>query len=76
MLNLVGHHHQEVERPLLASHPEVEHLVPRPSTARDSQSTERKSLKKNHHRRTHNNSNAICDSGSGKKNSGAAFYVL
>ena len=75
MVNLAGHHHQEVERPLLASHPEVEHLVPPPRAARDSQSTERSNQRKERRRQGHNNSGSIICSGSGKENSGAAFFV-
>ncbi len=63
MVNLAGHH-QEVERPLQAN------------KARGSHNTERSNRRKERHRQAHNNFGAICDSGSGKKNSGAAFYVV
>jgi hypothetical protein len=75
MVNLVAGHHQEAERPLLASHPEVEHLLRQPNAVRDSHNTESKREKKNHHRQAPNNFGAICDSGSGNKNSGAAFFA-
>ena len=74
MVNLVGHH-QEVERRLLAGQPGVEHLVPPPRAARDSQSTERSNQRKERRRQDHNNSGSIICSGSGRKTSGAAFFV-
>jgi hypothetical protein len=71
--NLVGSHRQEVEHPLLANRQqEVERLPREPSALRGSQSAARKSLKKNHHHPGHNN--VICDSGSGRKDSEAAFF--
>ena len=63
MVNLAGHHQ------------EVEHLL-QPNTARDSHNTERSNQRKERPRRDHNNFGAICDSGSGNKNFGAAFYVV
>jgi hypothetical protein len=69
--NLMGRHHQEVEHPLLAERQQEVERPLQPSALRGSQSAARKSLKKNHHRPGHNN--VICDSGSGRKDSGAAF---
>jgi hypothetical protein len=58
----------------LAGRPKkVERRPLEPNAARDSQNTERKKEKRNHHRQAHNNSDVICDSGSGK-NSRAAFF--
>ena len=67
--------HKEVERLLLAGHHKEVARPLQPNAARDSHNTERKREKKNHHRQAHNNFGAICDSGSGKKNSGAAFML-
>ena len=72
MLNLAVRH-QEAERRLLADRQQEVERPLQPNALRGSQSAARKSLKKNHHRQDHNNSGPICDSGSGKKNSGAAF---
>jgi hypothetical protein len=74
MVNLANRHHREVERPLLASQLGVEHPPREPSALRASHSAARKSPKKNHHRQGHNNSAAMCDTGSREKNSGAAFF--
>lgn len=57
----------------LAAHHGVERLL-QPSIARRSQRAETRSRKKEHHHQGHNNSGSICHSGSGKKNSGAAFF--
>ena len=73
MVNLVGHH-QEVERRLLAGQPGVEHLVPPPRAARDSQSTERSNQRKERRRLGHNNSGSIICSGSGKENFRSRFF--
>jgi hypothetical protein len=73
MVNLAARN-KEVERPLLAGRKKVERPL-QPNAARDSHNTERKREKKNHHRQAHSNFGAICNSGSGNKNSGAAFYV-
>jgi hypothetical protein len=72
MVSLAGRH-KEVERLLLAGHRKEVARPLQPNAARDSHKTERKREKKNHHRRDHNNFRAICDSGSGNKNSRAAF---
>jgi len=57
----------------LAAQHGVERLL-QPSIARRSQRAETRSRKKEHHHQGHNNSGSICHSGSGKKNSGAAFF--
>ena len=57
----------------LAAQHGVERLL-QPSIARRSQKAETRSRKKEHHHQGHNNSGSICHSGSGKKNSGAAFF--
>jgi preprotein translocase subunit SecD len=59
--NLPGRHHQEVEHPLLGN------------AARHSHNMERNNQRKEHHRQDHNNAGVVFDSGSGKKNSRAAF---
>ena len=74
MVSLAGRH-KEVERLLLAGHHKQVERPLQPNAARDSHNTERKREKKNHHRQAHNNFGAICKSGSGNKNSGAAFYA-
>ncbi len=74
MVSLAGRH-KEVERLLLAGHHKEVARPLQPNAARDSHNTERKREKKNHHRRDHNNFGAICDSGSGNKNSRAAFWT-
>lgn len=73
MVNLAGRN-KEVERLLLAGHRKKVKRPLQPNAARDSHNTERKREKKNHHRQAHNNFGAICKSGSGNKNSGAAFF--
>jgi hypothetical protein len=62
MVSPAGHHHQEVE------HPPRER-----NAANSSHNTERNNQRKERPGQGHNNSAAICDSGSGEKNSGAAF---
>jgi len=74
MVNPVGRHHQEAERPLLAGRPEVEHLPLAPSTVKSSHNTERSNQRKERHGQGRNNSAVICDSGSGNRNSGAALF--
>lgn len=75
MVNLPGHHHQEVERRLLAGQPGVEHLPRGPSAAQDNQSTERSNQRKERRRQDHNNSGSIICSGSGKKNFRSRFFL-
>jgi len=73
MVNLVARH-QEVERPLQASQPEVEHLPRQASAARNSHNTERSNLRKERRRPGHNNSGSIICSGSGKENFRSRFF--
>ena len=58
MVNLVARH-QEVERPLQASQPEVEHLPRQASAARNSHNTERSNQRKKRHGQGRNNSAVI-----------------
>ena len=74
MVNLPGHH-QEVERPLQASQPEVEHLPRQASAARNSHNTERSNQRKERRRPGHNNSGSIICSGSGKENFRSRFFL-
>ena len=73
MVNLVARH-QEVERPLQASQPEVEHLPRQASAARNSHNTERSNQRKERRRLGHNNSGSIICSGSGKENFRSRFF--
>jgi len=74
MVNLAGHHHQEVvERPLLAAQPEVDHPRREPSVAKSSHNTERDNQRKERRGQDHNSSGVIWESGSGNRNSGATF---
>jgi len=73
MVNLVGHH-QEVERPLLAGQPKVEHLPRGPNAAQRSHNTERNNQRKERRRPGHNNSGSIICSGSGKENLWSRFF--
>ena len=59
MVNPVGRHHQEAERPLLAGRPEVEHLPLAPSTVKSSHNTERSNQRKERHGQGRNNSAVI-----------------
>ena len=73
MVNLVARH-QEVERPLQASQPEVEHLPRQASAARNSHNTERSNQRKERRRLGHNNSGSIICSGFGKENFRSRFF--
>ena len=73
MVNLAGRN-KDVERLLLAAHRKKVKCPLQPNALRDSHNTARKRKKKNHHRQAHNNSGAICNSGFGNKNSGAAIF--
>ena len=75
MVNLVARHHQEVERPLQASQPEVEHLPRQASAARNSHNTERSNQRKERRRLGHNNSGSIICSGFGKENFRSRFFL-
>ena len=66
MVNLAGRHRQEAERPLLAGQLEAEDLRREPSAARSSHNTARNNQRKERHGQGRNNSDVICDSGSGK----------
>ena len=74
MVNLPGHH-QEVERPLQASQPEVEHLPRQASAARNSHNTERSNQRKERRRLGHNNSGSIICSGSGNFPFRSRFFL-
>jgi hypothetical protein len=67
MVNPAGHHHQEAERPLLASQPEAERLRKEPNAARNSHNTARNNQRKERHGQGRNNSGIICNTaGSGE----------
>src|SRR5207249_3287670 len=68
-------HHKEVEDPPPAGHHKEVVDPLQPNAAKSSHNTERKREKKNHNRRDHNNSGAICKSGSGKKIPEPLFVV-
>ena len=73
MVNPAGRSHQEAEHLLLAVQPEAEHLRREPSAARSSHNMERNNQRKERPGQGRNNSGVICDSGSGRKNSGAVL---
>ena len=63
MVSLLGRHHQEVERPLLAGQPEPEHPLRELSAVKSSQSAERNNRRKERRGPGRNNSGVICCSG-------------